>query len=1241
MADSLQVSGVRLVVEGASEYQAQLRAASAALTQNAAELKKLDEQYGRGSQSAEYLTQRQQLLNRQLEEQQRRTQALRDALAAYQQRQDAQPDKIAKMNLAITRSEGLEARYERQIRETGAALNDTQTALAGTEQALGSAGGAMTKAGQDAQRARAGIRGLGDEAGQSKNKLITFGEAAAKAGEKVSRMGGKLTRGVTLPIVGAFTYASKEAIGFEEAFSGVVKTFRGSAQELEKLRGDVVGLSTSGLVTQSKEEISQVAAMAAQLGIANGNILGFSQAMLQMADATNLGSAEAAEGLAQFANITGMAQDEFSNLGSAIVELGNNSASQEDAIVNLGMRLAAAGTTAKMSVSDIMGISAAFASVGMEAEAGGTAVSKLVLDMDASVSKGEKAAQKYAKIAGMTAREFQALWKQDAAGGFTAFIQGLQRVREEGGNVAVTLEQIGIKDQRMRDAMLRAVNAGDLLGQSVRRANDAYRQNTALAEEAAAKNTTFAARMKVLRNRFDAAAMSMGESLMPLLEQGMSSLQGLIGAFGNLDEGQRKMVIGWGLGVAAIGPAMKAFGNVTKAVGLASKALGLLGLPGGPILAGVAAFGALAFAIATIKSPMEQIQERLKRLRFQFDEVDASQLVTGIEKGISAAQKEYSVKVAVNAEMADLSGNVEDAFSDGKITGKERKSLKKQLDDLVKKDVDEAQAELAASVAAYVATLDGLKDAEGKDLFTESEKAQLVEDLKGKTSALTTQLEGYQTEYNKLIDAVYKQQEPVTSQQMAEMQALLEQIATVRAQIKLANDEAYQAAQAMYNLTVEGKGTPETTGAAIGLTAERKSAAEADARRARDAALNAIENSSLDAETKLEKQEAALDSWEDAVISAADTAAKSYNDIFAGGATQAQELTDKVTAAAEAYDALKGIEAAWDEEGGLSQEKLSVALTPEILLEFGEGKIWEGLSVDEMFASGLPVGSYLMEIVEGLSQKVTDSAEALQVENPLTGALKTAMEKGVVLDPTLADGVLADVMKVLDFAGKGADFGLDFTDGIGTAITGEDSLKTVQDAVEGLETPVDEGAKVIDGKGAAAGNNIVDGFEGALLAGVDRVKAAAAKLGAAAEEGLNSPAGIDAGSPSKKSRQSAVWFVQGFTRQLTSLSPQASRLAGELGGEASAALQGMLARPRLPEGVALDYSLSGNPERLAALMARAVQAAAGSQTLNANTALNVQNMILNNGLDAEALAISMEAARRRRLAGYGAVVRRG
>jgi len=99
-------------------------------------------------------------------------------------------------------------------------------------------------------------------------------------------------------------------------------------------------------------------------------------------------------------------QENVDRMGSVVVDLGNNFATTEREIVDFSTRIAGAAKIAGLSTSDIFGISTAFTSVGVQAERGGTAVSKTLFSMANAVENGGDLLNQFAFVAGQTADEF-------------------------------------------------------------------------------------------------------------------------------------------------------------------------------------------------------------------------------------------------------------------------------------------------------------------------------------------------------------------------------------------------------------------------------------------------------------------------------------------------------------------------------------------------------------------------------------------------------------------------------------------------------------------------------------------------------------------------------------------------------------------------------------------------------------------------------------------------------------------
>lgn len=400
-------------------------------------------------------------------------------------------------------------------------------------------------------------------------KLKEYGDALSRTADQQVRLGRAFTTGVTLPIVGGLAYSAKAAIDFQDSFAGVEKTVDGTDEQLAGIRQGIIDMINVKGMPQTVDELNGIAAAGGQLGVETPNIIGFTKVMADLKESTNLGD-DGASQMAKFANITGMAQTEFDRAGSTIVELGNNSATTETDIMAMSMRLAGAGKTVGMLPPQIMGFAAALSSLGIEADAGGSSISKLMVDMQLAVETGKNGLKDYAKIAGMTSKEFQTAFKTDAAGAIASFVAGLGT----GGQSAIKiLDDIGVTEVRMRDSLLRASNASGLFSKSITMANGAWKSNTALTTEANKRYATFASQMKNAGNQAKLAAMAFGEDMMPTLQGGLKVVTGLMKGIGDLNEQTRGMAMSAALAAAGIGPGITLIGKGNQAIAGAAKGL--------------------------------------------------------------------------------------------------------------------------------------------------------------------------------------------------------------------------------------------------------------------------------------------------------------------------------------------------------------------------------------------------------------------------------------------------------------------------------------------------------------------------------------------------------------------------------------------------------------------------------------------------------------------------------------------
>ena len=70
------------------------------------------------------------------------------------------------------------------------------------------------------------------------------------------------------------------------------------------------------------------------------------------------------------------------------MDLGNNLATTEAEIVDMALRLAGAGNTVGLTEAQILGLAGALSSVGVQAELGGSTLSRILLEMQKAALEG-------------------------------------------------------------------------------------------------------------------------------------------------------------------------------------------------------------------------------------------------------------------------------------------------------------------------------------------------------------------------------------------------------------------------------------------------------------------------------------------------------------------------------------------------------------------------------------------------------------------------------------------------------------------------------------------------------------------------------------------------------------------------------------------------------------------------------------------------------------------------------------
>ena len=576
------------------------------------------------------------------------------------------------------------------IDEQKAKLADLSTMQSAAAKKFGESSTQAQKWQQAVADAETELNKLNAELESTPKRLETMGSAFQSAGDKIASVGKSMTTYVTLPIAGAFATSLNAYKDWESAFTGVMKTVDETATTTyADLEEAIKKMATE--TASSKEEIAGVAEVAGQLGISADDIEKFTRTMVMLGDSTNLSAEEAATSLARIINITGESTDNIDRLGASVVALGNNFATDEASIVEMSNRLASAGTIAGMSTQDILAMATAMSSVGIQAEAGGTAMTQTLTGISQAVSDGGAKLEQLAQVAGMSADQFASTWKSAPVDALQAFINGLSQMNEAELDTYSVLDELGMSGIRQSNMLQSLALASDTLSNAVATSNAAYNENTALVDEASKRYATFEAKLSQTKEKLSNVGVELGERLLPYVDKFLDGVDKLVQAWDNLSPGAQDAIVKIGLIVAAIGPLLTVVGNLMSSVGsimiygpFIAETLGVVGTAITTTV--LPALGSMAVAAATAIAPF-----------LPFIAIGAAVVAAGVliyKNWDTIKEKAGELKEAVVGKFTEVRDNVTQKWDE--IKNKASEALQG-----VRNSVDEHGGGIKGAIGAY------------------------------------------------------------------------------------------------------------------------------------------------------------------------------------------------------------------------------------------------------------------------------------------------------------------------------------------------------------------------------------------------------------------------------------------------------------------------------------------------------------------------------------------------------------
>lgn len=1005
---------------------------------------------------------------------------------------------------------------QQQIEKTTSSLNRQTEKLDEMGDALKEAVVDMDDLGQSSAQLTNRIDALKKEQEEVAEGAQTFGNKASQAFSTVHEA--IVAAGIATALKEVYEYfadCAQASMDFESAMTGVAKTTDLTDDELSAMSDAIKEMSTE--IPATTEELAAIAESAGQLGIHKESLLDFTEIMAMLGTSTNMTADEAATSLSRLANITGMSQEDFDRLGATIVDLGNNLATTEKEIVDMSMRIAGAGAQVGMTEAEIMSFSGALSSVGIEAEAGGSAFSTLISNMSLAVQQGGDGLEQFADVAGMSAAEFAAAFEEDAAGAIIQFIQGLGNMESEGRSAIAVLDDMGLSDIRMRDALLRAAGASDVFTNALQIGSNAWDENTALVNEASKRYATTQSQLTMMQNAYKNLKVAIGDAYTPALQEAYSIGTKVLNGVTQFVKKNPELVNAVTAFTGVIGAVTLALAAYTAAVKLANIATAAFATVSnvalGPIFAVTAAVAAVTAGIVALATAaandavpsVDELTQAAQGMREAMDEADLAFESTATQTLATAeVADQYIAKLE---EMGDYTRLAEDEQEQYRNTLSLLCQLVPELSDLIDVQngtIDGGTAALRANTKAWKENAEAQAYQEYMNQLAEQYNAVMVEAAENSIGLTKSQLQldAANKKYNDTVDRMNE----LWNEAAKEAQAYNEEYYAMTDATNFLTQEYYDLESSLYDINDEIWTAQDTMDAYTKAIEEDQEAVAA-------------------AKEEMESAQEAIDRMAAAAAAGTDVTAEATTQIqeFQSAVTGVkEEINALVTAYTEAYDAamesISGQYQLWDEAAGVvatSAGTINSALESQITY-------WQD------YNANLQTLTERSADIEGLSEMIASfadgSEESVNAIAGMAGATDEQLATMVANWQTLQTEQEAA-------AGSVADLKTDFT--------------ATMDELQ-AELAADIEAMDLGAEAAASGKATIQGFVSGAEGMLPQVQAAYSRIAQAAIDAID--AKLEIHSPSRVMEEKADMTWAGYIKETEALQPDVAEAMSSAAG---------------------------------------------------------------------------------------------
>ena len=398
--------------------------------------------------------------------------------------------------------------------------------------------------GSQMQAAGAHIKEIG-------NNISELGEKVTGVGDKVSALGGKMTATITMPVVAGGTAAVKEATDYSSALAKLSTIADTTQTPIDDLDSSIMALSDS--TGMGAAEIAEASYQAISAGQSTKDAVGFVEQANVLARAGFTSMTTATDTLTTALNAYGLSADQVSSVSDKLITTQNLGKTTVD---ELGASMGKVIPTAAMYGVNLDQLSAAYVTTtknGIGTAEATTYINGMLNELGKSGSTTSNILKE------KTGKSFSELMNE----GYN-LSDVLQIIQNEADSSGMSLADMFGSQEAAKAAATITQHTTDFtsavkeLGNSAGTAQQAF--DTL---EASDPSIQFEKTKTAIQN----CAISIGQILMPIVQQIAGKIQELVQKFRDLDPETQQQIVMIAAIAAAIGPLIVIIGTLISSVG--------------------------------------------------------------------------------------------------------------------------------------------------------------------------------------------------------------------------------------------------------------------------------------------------------------------------------------------------------------------------------------------------------------------------------------------------------------------------------------------------------------------------------------------------------------------------------------------------------------------------------------------------------------------------------------------------